>query len=296
MPGGAREETAPRRGSLARVARAGAVAFIAAYVLFTALLWYLQEQLIFPGASYRAAAPSLPVGVRRVSLPHTRGRSFSAYYAEPLTEAGEPHPQAESAPRLLYFYGNRMVAADALPTLQAFQRLGAAVLTPDYAGYGESPGRPSEQGCYAAAESAYAWLRAQPGGESADVYASGWSLGGAVAAELAVRHPVRGLALFSTFTSMEELAARQYPWLPTGILLRHRFRTERKLPRVHCPVLIGYGALDPVAPPWMGRRLAEVAGGEVRLLEVEGAGHNDFFEAGGDRVLAAMRELLRRGE
>jgi fermentation-respiration switch protein FrsA (DUF1100 family) len=42
--------------------------------------------------------------------------------------------------------------------LDLLENLGESVLVFDYPGYGLSEGKPSEAGCYAAADAAYDWL------------------------------------------------------------------------------------------------------------------------------------------
>ena len=104
----------------------------------------------------------------------------------------------------------------------------------DYRGYGRSQGRPSEEGTYRDAQAAYQWLR-QKGFAGTNIMAFGESLGGGVAAELAVREPVGGLVLQSTFTSVPDIGAELFPWLPVRWLGTIRYDTRGKLPRLQCP-------------------------------------------------------------
>jgi fermentation-respiration switch protein FrsA (DUF1100 family) len=120
----------------------------------------------------------------------------------------------------------------------------------------------------------------------------GESLGGAVAIDLASRRPVAGLVTFSTFTSMAEVAARRYPFVPTGLLLQSRFDSRAKLAQVRCPVLLGHGESDRLIPAGMCDGLCGVAGGPVTRISVTGAGHNDLFEVGGEQVTRALRRFL----
>lgn len=265
------------------------------YLGVAVMLFALQIDLIFPGAK-RQGDPSTVVkagpGEQLVTLTTDRGDRVVALFGPALTPQGEPHPSAASRPTLLYFYGNAMSLSDAVDQLEHFRRLGVNVLTPDYVGYGMSGGKASESSCQATADACLAHLRTRKDVDPRKIVASGWSLGGAVALDLASRQDVAGLIAFCTFTSMSEMAKRNFPFLPTSLLLRHRFDNQSKIAKVSCAILIGHGRRDPLIPHAMAERLAAAARVPVMKFTVEDAGHNDFFAIGGDQVLDAMRAFL----
>ena len=102
--------------------------------------------------------------------------------------------------------------ADFLRHLQQDQR--AAVLAFDYRGFGRSAGRPSEAGVLADAQRARAWLAARGQIAPHQVVLMGESIGGAVAVDLAAADSARGLILENTFTSIRDVAAFHFPWVP----------------------------------------------------------------------------------
>lgn len=265
------------------------------YLALLGLLTLLQDRLIFPGRvtqGTRGADVQPSEGAKLLNLSTRDGQRVVALFGAALTPDGRPRPDAQTRPTLLYFYGNGMCLADALPEFAAFRRLGANVLIPDYLGYGLSGGQASEAGCYAAADAAYAHLRARPDIDPDRIVPCGWSLGGAVAIDLASRENVAGLIAFSTFTSLIDMARRHYPFLPTSLLLRHRFESLSKIGRARVPTLIGHGESDEIIPYPMAGRLAHAAGGAVALLAVPTAHHNDFFNVGAQAVRDAMVRFL----
>ena len=136
--------------------------------------------------------------------------------------------------------------------MQRFRRLGVNVIVPDYLGYGMSGGRASEAGCYAAADAAYDYLLTRPDVDRHKLIASGWSLGGAVAIDLAHRRPISRLITISTFTTLRNMA----PECPISIgLLRYQFDNLAKLPEIYCPTLIIHGSIDTLVPASMAPRL-----------------------------------------
>lgn len=154
-----------------------------------------------------------------------------------------PH-ESEGRPgalAILYCHGNAGNISHRVSTCRAMVEAGASVLAFDYRGYGASEGRPGEKGTYLDAQAAWAWLRAR-GFER--VVAFGESLGGGVAAELALREPVAGLVLQSTFTSIPAVGAELFPFLPVRWLSRIKYATLSKLGRIHSPVMVMHGRGD----------------------------------------------------
>lgn len=266
------------------------------YVLVVAVFATLQARLIFPG-SHTQHQPEAVVrpspGCSLVALETRDGTGIKALFGPALTPDGNPRPDAANRPTILFFYGNGMHVRAALEEFEAFRRLGANVMIPDYVGYGMSDGRPSEAGCYATADAAYAHLLKRTDIDPRKIVAAGWSLGGAVAIDLASREGVAGLAIFSSFTRMADVVREHYPFLPANLLLRHRFESERKLARVRCPILIGHGLADEIIPAAMSDRLARAALGPVTQFSVRGAGHNDFFLVGGPQVNSVLEAFLK---
>ena len=263
-------------------------------MLLIALLYFQQDALIFPGSGSRGqpwAVVEPRPGTEMVPLDAAGARTVGLFGAA-LSRDGAPAADAARRPTLLYFYGNGMCLKDAVPDMESFRRLGVNVFVPEYVGYGMSTGRPGEKACYLTAAAAFEHLRRRPDVDASRIVAAGWSLGGAVAIHLASEQPVAGLATFCAFTSMEDMARRLYPAIPAGLLLRHRFASARKIARVTCPILIGHGTGDTIIPCEMAGRLERAAGGPVTRLDVEGAGHNDFFDSGADQVTDALGRFL----
>jgi fermentation-respiration switch protein FrsA (DUF1100 family) len=156
-----------------------------------------------------------------------------------------------------------------------------------------SGGKPSETGCRATADAAFAHLQTRKDIDPRKVIAAGWSLGGAVAIDLAARKPVAGVIAFSTFTSMADMSRRSFPFAPTAALLRHRFDSESKMSHINCPILLGHGRRDEIVPVSMHDRLAKAATkAPVMKFIIDDAGHNDFYNVGSERIFQAMTRFL----
>jgi fermentation-respiration switch protein FrsA (DUF1100 family) len=173
------------------------------------------------------------------------------------------------------------------------EQMGQAVLIFDYPGYGRSTGRPSEAGCYAAADAAYDWLTQTQHVPPERVLLYGGSLGGGVAVDLASRRPYRALVVVSTFTSIPDMAQKQFPWLPARWLVRNRFDNLAKIGRCRRPLFVAHGTADRMIPYRMGERLYAAADEPKQFFPLEGYDHN---HAPGPDFYAALREFLARAE
>ena len=100
-----------------------------------------------------------------------------------------------------------------------------SVLLVDYRGYGWSEGRPSEKGLYLDGAAAYGFAADQLGG-ARNVVLFGSSLGAAVATHVASRSEVGCLVLEAPFTSLDEIAAAVYPFLPSFLFRRLRGKLD----------------------------------------------------------------------
>ena len=174
----------------------------------------------------------------------------------------------------------------------ALNRMGLSVLLFDYRGYGGNPGRPSEEGLAADARAAQAWLAAQPDVDPQRIAYFGESLGAAVAVGLAVQRPPAALVLRSPFTSLADVGAVHYPWLPVRRLLLDRYPSIDRIASVRAPLLVIAGDRDDIVPLSLSRRLYDAAVEPKRFVLVPGAGHNDPELLDGSQMINEIKGFL----
>jgi fermentation-respiration switch protein FrsA (DUF1100 family) len=259
----------------------------------------LESMLVFPGSATQGlAGASLPPSAdyELIPLRTADGTRIVAEFGGALSRDGKPAEDPGHAPTVIFFYGNGACAAYMAVEFWRFRQMGANVIMPDFPGYGMSGGKPSEKGFYAAADSVYDYVSQRPGIDRDRISAVGWSMGGAVAIELASRRKVAALETISAFTSLPAVAHRTAPWLPVRWILRSRFDNVSRIASITCPIFIAHGTIDQIVPPEMAAQLAAATRGKVVPLMIEGAGHNDIFDKGGDALWSAMRVPIFTGK
>ncbi|HEY1187656.1 MAG TPA: alpha/beta hydrolase [Gemmata sp.] len=198
-----------------------------------------------------------------------------------------PVPGSRGA--VLYCHGNAGDLSDrAEPVARVMDELGESVLVFDYPGFGLSSGKPSEVGCYAAADAAYDWLTAHDIPPER-ITVIGVSLGGGVAVDLASRRPARALVLVKTFTSVPDVAAHLLLGAPVRPLMTNRFDSRAKIGRCRQPLLVASGTNDRLVPYRQGLKLYEAGNDPKRFFPLAGSDHNDPLTP---EFFRALREFL----
>src|SRR5262249_18322551 len=146
-----------------------------------------------------------------------------------------------------YFHGNAGNLASRAERVRRFVARGYGVFLLSYRGYGGSTGGPRERAHIADAKLAYRTLRAA-GVAARAIILYGESLGSGVAVQVAADDSVGGVVLDAPYTSIVDVAAGAYPFLPVRPFMLDRYETLRFLPRVTAPLLVLHGEDDEVIP------------------------------------------------
>lgn len=239
-------------------------------------LWRNQERVVFQPP---ADAPLAPQPARRVEYPADDKHPLFGYIVSATS--------SDASIVVIAFHGNADLAAWTVPwAAELAERAGVTVFLPEYRGYAGIPGTPT----YAtAASDAVGALRfAERELKPKRLVFFGHSLGTAIAAELALAMPqskVEALVLQSPFTSAKEMAVRMLmPPLPRlwESISRVQYDTRAVVAKLDVRVSVSHGTRDLTIPARMGRSVFAAARRPGHLLLVEGAGHNDVAEVGGE--------------
>jgi pimeloyl-ACP methyl ester carboxylesterase len=192
---------------------------------------------------------------------------------------------------VLFFHGNAGNISHRFEKFRVFRDLGVDTFSIDYRGYGRSEGQPNEEGTYRDALAAYEYLTQQRHILPRSLLVYGESLGAAVAADLASKVDVRGLVLEEGFTSVADVGQGMFPFLPVRWLVRNKYDTLSKLPRINVPLLILHSRDDEFFNMRHAERLLAAANEPKQLVELRG-GHNDAFLTSATIYHDALRKFF----
>ena len=274
-----------------RIVRTGVLVYLGVLLV----LFELQDHLIFPGSATQGQRDAMIAGsegLQLLSLRSGDGVPIAAIFGKALQPDGAEFADAANRPTVIFLYGNGACMAYCTDIFQIIRKLGLNVIIPDFEGYGMSGGKPSEKGCYAAADAAYDYLLSRSDVDPRKIVPIGWSLGAAAAIDLASRRPVMGIVTISAFTNLPDMAKQIVRWFPMSFILKYRFDNIGKLAGITCPILIIHGTEDELVPFTMAPLLAAAAKGNVQRYNVQGAGHNDVFEIGGEQLGKRVEQFI----
>ncbi|HSW64370.1 MAG TPA: alpha/beta hydrolase [Dissulfurispiraceae bacterium] len=245
---------------------------VMAYLGICVYYYAMQGEMIyFPDTKLTATPNNIGLDYESVTLSTADGLGISAWFV--------PAPEARAT--LLFCHGNAGNISDRLDSIRIMHSLGLNVLIFDYRGFGQSQGSPDEQGTYADAEAAWHYLITTRKIAPQKVVIFGRSLGSAVAAETAMRHPdAGGLILESGFTSIADMGKKILPYLPIDLLVRYRYATGEKVGKIHMPKLIIHSPEDEVIPFQHGIELYHKAILPKSFLEIRGSHNGGFLSSG----------------
>jgi uncharacterized protein len=183
-------------------------------------------------------------------------------------------PPRDEKPVLLYFHGNGGSLSWRAERLRALTADGMGLVALSYRGYGGSTGTPTEAGLIEDGRSAYGFASKRYGTERLALW--GESLGTGVAVALAAEKPVTRIVLESPFTSVADVGARIYWYLPVRWLIKDAFPSDRRIGKVTAPVLVLHGARDTIVPIALGERLYAQITAPKRFVRFPSGGHNDL--------------------
>jgi uncharacterized protein len=201
-------------------------------------------------------------------------------------------PAAPGRPTVLYFHGNAGNLGNRSERVRRFLARGWGVMFLSYRGYSGSTGSPSESANVADAKLAYDTLR-KAGVEPDDIIVYGESLGSGIAVQVAAEKDVGGLVLDAPYTSIVDVAAVSYPYLPVRPFVLDRYETMRFLPQVTAPLLVMHGEDDRVVPVEMGKAVYAAANAPKEIATFPRAGHSDHHLHGSYEELFRWVDALR---
>jgi hypothetical protein len=242
---------------------------VVGYAAGVALLYVAQRSLMyFPDRRPLNPAEFGLTSAENVTLQSADGMHVRVWHV----------PARDDKPVVLYFQGN---GGGLDLRAERFRKLtadGTGLVALNYRGYGGSEGSPSEAGILLDAKAAYDFAVQRYG--AARIVPWGESLGTGVAVALAAENPVARVVLESPYTSIADVAASIYWFVPVRALIKDSFHSDRRIVGVRAPVLVVHGERDTVVPFRLGEQLYALISGPKKFIRLRDAGHNDHDSHG----------------
>ena len=259
-----------------------------AMVLFIAywglgfILYYKQPTFLYkPVRSVPYTPEEINLDFEDIALKTEDGLKLNGWYV----------PADNSRFTVLLCHGNGGNIMHRLDSINLLYSFGVSCFVFDYRGYGNSQGKPSEEGTYLDAHAAYRWLTETRRIPPERIVLFGRSLGGSIASQLATTVDAAGLILESCFTSYADIGQKFYPYMPVKWFARFSYRTIDYIKDVHCPVMIIHSQNDEVVPFEFGLELYEAANEPKEFIEIFGS-HNDAFLSSNEIYKKAWTKYL----
>jgi pimeloyl-ACP methyl ester carboxylesterase len=265
------------------------LALVLFYIAAMIAIYFAQALFIYapqmPTRDLVATPADIGLDYEELTLTTADHEKINAWYIPSSSSKTKP------AKTVLFFHGNAGNISHRLETIKIYNNLNLNFLIIDYRGFGLSTGKPSEKGTYADANAAWKYLIEERKLQSQDIIIAGRSLGGAIAVELAKAVSPAMLIIESTFTSMTDVSAVHYPFMPTSLIVKHEYETIQKLKDIDCPIVIAHSQKDEVIPYEHSQRNFAVANDPKQFIELHG-GHGSGFLMSKELYIQGLQKAL----
>lgn len=236
------------------------------YVVYCGLLFFFQTKLIFP-IGFAGQPGDRPPYPSTTTLEHktNQGKTTAWLVTAPMPADTAPTPLA------VFFHGNAELIDHQHQVVEMYHQLGVSVLLIEYRGYGHSDGTPSEKHIVDDALAILNGVLERDDIDADRLVLHGRSIGGGLAAQVALKTQPKALVVESTFKSLSGMALRYGvpPFLVTSPL-----KSESAFKKIDIPILILHGEHDTIVPVNHAHAL-ENAGKQTTLV-LFNADHNSL--------------------
>jgi fermentation-respiration switch protein FrsA (DUF1100 family) len=236
------------------------------YISACAYMYFAQDSLIFKPTYETDPVEKIFPSASELFINTPHGNRLQTWYK----------PAKPGQETLVYLHGNARNLSTRGRLINILSEDDRGLLIFSWGGFGQSTGTPSEISFYDDARAVFDWLAKEHNLNSSDLIIYGESLGTGVAVQLATERDFKGVILAAPYTSIAQMAAEDYPWLPVNLLLNHRFDSIDKIESVEEPLVIMHSTDDDTIPYEQGEKLFEVATEPKLFMGFEDREHTRF--------------------
>ncbi|MCP4050966.1 MAG: alpha/beta hydrolase [bacterium] len=235
------------------------------YFFLILFIYFSQSKLIyFPKRDILQTPQTLGLSYENIDIKTSDNTIINAWFI----------PADKSDLTILYCHGNAGNISYHLDKIPLFNQLDITTLIFDYRGYGKSQGKTTEEGTYIDAEAAWDYLINERNTDPDKLIIYGHSLGCAIASNLAVKKQAKALILEAPFTSIKDIGAETYPFIPAKMLCKFNYDNENNLRSFNNNLLILHSPEDEIIPFHHGKKLFKNASTPKTFIELSGT-HNE---------------------
>lgn len=258
--------------------------YLALFILLTfGYVKYLELRGIFYPIQKISFTPSdIKLGFEDVYFTTDDGLKINAWFV----------PYANAKYTLVFFHGNAGNIGDRIDKIILLNNLKLNIFIIDYRGFGQSQGKPSEQGLYLDAEAAYGYLINTRRIFPEQIILYGESLVAAAVINLAAKVKVKALILEGAFSSGKDMAKIIFPFIP-NFFFSNSFNSAGKIKKIQIPKLFLHSQNDEIIPIRLSQKLFSFAVQPKYFFELKG-GHNTCFLDSKEEYLSALKFFIDR--
>ncbi len=254
---------------------------IVLYLLACFLLYLLQRHIVF-SPQKGAAPPPEDLNIKELWITTGDGQTLHSWWM----------PCDSAKYTVLFFHGNAGNISRGEKRMRLFKEMGCSALAIEYRGYGISSGEiKKEEDIYEDARASWDYLTQKLGVPKEKIIIWGWSMGGAVAINLAQHKKCHALVMESTFYSLYDEAGNSYRLLPIKWLMRYHFTSGEKLENIKIPILFIHSKTDETVPYINSVRLFDKFSGTKKFIEITGDHNHGIFDTQ-EKFLPEAKQFL----
>ena len=257
-------------GSLLQSFTKIAASILIVYCAFMALLYFSQEKFLFFPQTVSSSK------IKQIEMKYKNAEEIALKTPDNVYIKGwfVKNGTAKRTPLVIYFGGNGDELSNMIKESQNFGNWSLVLI--NYRGYGKSEGKPGEKEFYSDALTIYDYFSERPDVDGSNIIVFGRSIGTGVAVYLANKRPLKGVILVSPYDNIISLAEREFPYVPVGLILKHRFDSISEASSIKIPLLVLTADADKTVPQEYSQKLAAKWGGPHGIVMIKGKGHNDI--------------------
>lgn len=205
--------------------------------------------------------------------------------------AQEPTPKT-----IIYLHGAKGNLSTYLGEISKLHVAGANILAFDYRGFGKSKGMETIKHSIDDAVIIYDYLIKNKSIKPKDISLFGFSFGGAVALELALKRSVSSIVLESTFSDLCRISIKKCSCIVGPLVSKRLLNSDKNIKRINVPIIISYAGHDQVIPVDHSKLLFKNANNPKYLYKIDGADHQNISQYLTPEYISLIKDVIVDGK